>query len=105
MVAAEHGYTDYPAFDSFAQGKSYGRMNDLELRPAKQSFAGVWRLESYTDGLQSPILANRQFGAKASGILIYTEDGWVSAQLTIPTRQLSDAGGDDFSTLQPNWKI
>ena len=69
-------------------------MNDLELRPAKQSFTGVWRLESYAEA-SNPRSCEPQFGAKASGILIYTADGWVSAQLTIPIRQLPDAGVDD----------
>ena len=34
----------------------------------------------------------------ASGILIYTEDGWVSAQLTIPTSHLPDAEVDDSAS-------
>ena len=69
-------------------------MNDLKLRPARQSFTGVWRLESYTDGA-NPRLCEPQLGVKASGILIYTENGWVSAQLTIPTRQMPDAKVND----------
>ncbi len=72
-------------------------MKHLELGPAKQSFIGVWRLESYTEA-SNPPSCEPPFGADASGILIYTGDGWVSAQLTIPNRQLPGSGAEDSAT-------
>ncbi len=74
-------------------------MNDLELRPAKRLFTGVWRLESYT-AVSDRRSCQPQVDAKASGILIYTEDGWVSAQLTIPARQLPNAEIDPAPSNQ-----
>ena len=68
-------------------------MKHLELGPANHAFTGVWRLESYTEA--SNPSREPPFGAEASGILIYTVDGWVSAQLTIPNRQLPGSGDED----------
>jgi hypothetical protein len=69
-------------------------MKHPELGPAKQSFTGVWRLESYSEA-SNPPTPEPPFDAEPSGILIYTKDGWVSAQLTLPSRGLSDAEFDN----------
>jgi hypothetical protein len=48
---------------------------------------GVWRLVSYTDQ-QKGCLASFPFGPEPEGFLIYTPDGFVSAQLMRPGRAL-----------------
>jgi hypothetical protein len=48
---------------------------------------GVWRLVSYTDA-QEPREDSFPFGPEPAGFLIYTPDGFVSAQLMKPGRSL-----------------
>jgi len=49
---------------------------------------GAWALKGYTD-IQYGAPAAQPFGAKPAGLLIYTSDGFVSAQLMQPERQSS----------------
>jgi len=51
---------------------------------------GVWALNSYTDITQGAS-AFQPFGSRPAGILIYTADGFVSAQLMDPGRVSSDS--------------
>jgi len=51
---------------------------------------GVWALNSYTD-IPDGARAVQPFGSSPAGILIYTSDGFVSAQLMAPGRVSSDS--------------
>jgi hypothetical protein len=51
---------------------------------------GVWRLVSYTDERQGQ-KDSFQFGPAPEGFLIYTPDGFVSAQLMMPGRSLFES--------------
>ena len=51
---------------------------------------GVWALNSYTD-IPDGARAIQPFGSRPVGILIYTSDGFVSAQLMEPGRVSSDS--------------
>jgi hypothetical protein len=50
----------------------------------------VWALNSYTD-IPDGARAVQPFGSSPAGILIYTSDGFVSAQLMAPGRVSSDS--------------
>ncbi len=68
-------------------------MNHLELGPAEHSFIGVWRLESYIEA-SNPSSDEGPFGGDAAGILIYTGDSWMSAQLIFPHRRSPDSSAE-----------
>jgi hypothetical protein len=51
---------------------------------------GVWRLVSYTDELEGQ-KDSFPFGPEPEGFLIYTPDGFVSAQLMMPGRSLFES--------------
>jgi hypothetical protein len=52
---------------------------------------GAWSLESYSDTTEGKE-AVFPFGPKPIGLLIYTPDGYMSAQLMSPDRSLLDVG-------------
>ena len=61
-------------------------MATRSLSDARKLFVGVWTLESFTERSD----ASEEFyplGEKPVGLLIYTADGFVSAQLMKPDRQ------------------
>jgi hypothetical protein len=66
-------------------------------RSLRDRLPGVWILESYVDDRQGEPVGN-PFGLNPEGVLIYTEEGFVSAQLMDPARgPVSAAGGVDLS--------
>jgi Lipocalin-like domain len=56
-----------------------------------ESLVGVWALKSYTN-IDSQALSVEPFGPSPVGLLIYTADGFVSAQLMDPERRSSHEG-------------
>lgn len=47
---------------------------------------GVWALQAYTDEARDGTALGEPFGPNPHGLLLYTEDGFVSAQLMKPGR-------------------
>ena len=58
---------------------------DLTVESVSSQLVGVWSLLSYTEEKEG-CEATHPFGPKPAGFLIYTPDGFVSAQLMKPGR-------------------
>lgn len=64
--------------------------------PIRELLVGVWALKTYTD-THTGTSELQPFGNEPAGLLIYTADGFVSAQLMQPGRKSSHPG------LWSNW--
>jgi hypothetical protein len=71
-------------------------MTPAELRTA---LVGTWRLVSYEAGGVDDDEIVRPFGEQPIGLIMYSADGYMSAQIARPDRPLFDA--DRFEAGQP----
>src|SRR5258707_5566490 len=72
-----------------------GETKSWEKMGLREQLIGAWRLVSY---IESPVDGSPKrvpMGEKAQGIIMYTPDGYMSAQLMTPGRR-SFASGDWF---------
>ncbi|TXS89267.1 lipocalin-like domain-containing protein [Parahaliea maris] len=53
---------------------------------------GTWQLESWTIGYSDRDEMSMPFGEDPQGLLLYTDDGWMSASVCLPERALLPAG-------------
>jgi hypothetical protein len=65
-------------------------MNNENVGKARERFVGVWTLESFTERSDSNEISS-PLGEEPLGFLIYTADGFVSAQLMRAKRELFKA--------------
>ena len=63
-------------------------MKLASVRNARTQFVGVWSLESFTERLEAAEISSAPLGENPKGLLIYTADGFVSAQLMRANRDL-----------------
>jgi hypothetical protein len=81
-------------------GKWSGRVNGSGLIPESiaSQLVGVWKLVNYT--VEQEGQENSPFGPEPAGFLIYTPEGFVSAQLMRPGRPLFQGhdwqGADEY---------
>jgi hypothetical protein len=61
------------------------------IRLIAPALVGVWTLDAYTE-MQEGFPDVQPFGPRPEGLLIYTPDGFVSAQLMKPGRPLLSSG-------------
>jgi hypothetical protein len=72
--------------------------------PIRELLVGVWTLKTYTD-IHTGAPEVKPFGNEPAGLLIYTPDGFVSAQLMQPGRESShpglwsDRSSEEFKTF------
>ena len=66
-------------------------MPTTEADSARRPFIGTWTLKTYTESSPSSSLV-QPFGPSPIGRLIYTKDGFVSAQLMRPDRRQLTGG-------------
>lgn len=86
---------------SHAEQDSNGGWRQKSPAPVGEQLLGAWALLSYTDEQDGQPDAH-PFGITPQGVLIYTADGFVSAQLMNPTRapvRSADWHGGDPSEL------
>jgi Lipocalin-like domain len=59
---------------------------------SKDDLLGAWKLESWTIGYSDRDDFSYPYGEEPQGLLVYTADGWMSASISRPDRQLLPEG-------------
>lgn len=69
----------------------------------REQLIGAWMLVSYEEKPVDGSPTNYPMGEKPQGIIMYTPDGYMSAQLSTPNRK-PFASGDWFKGSDDDWK-